>query len=367
MLMVIFGAGASYDSSPDFPPPLPPSLGGYAPGFPAPYIPPNPREFWRPPLASQLFLDPNGVFGDIVEKYYKLLPILPQLRRPSNDRSVEEELESWQAEASEDPERKRQLFSVRYYLHDLLLRVTKEWLKATSNVTNYVTLIDQIRHLSKAGEAVCLVTFNYDLILDQALLSFDYKPKDPEDFLFAHPNLRLFKPHGSVNWARYVDVPSNTRLGIEQLIEQADRIKLSDKYLQADPTDPRQMSSLKEPVVPAIAIPVQTKTEDTFEWPQSHRVALEQQLPSVTKILIIGWQAKEAHFLKLLREKLPAGGITQLTHLQVVGRGPAEATNISKQFTADISRNVKKFHSGPVQGGFSHFVAQGLVDFFFNY
>lgn len=217
MLMVIFGAGASYDSAQAFRLPAPQT--GRQSWVPVP----APREEpWRPPLANELFLDSNGAFRDIVHKYRKLLPILPHLRRPSSGRSVEQELESWQAEASEDPERKRQLFSVRYYLHDLLLRVGEEWLKQTSGVTNYVALLDQIRHLNAAGEAVCLVTFNYDVLVDRALLSFDYKQKDPENEFLAHPIFKLLKPHGSVDWARYVDIAPKTRLNVEQVIEQAD-------------------------------------------------------------------------------------------------------------------------------------------------
>jgi len=364
MLMVIFGAGASYDSAPDFPPPQP-QAGQQNFGLPPP--PPNPREIWRPPLTPRLFLDSNGEFGAIVRNYPKLLPILPHLRRPSSGRSVEEELEARQAEANGDAERKRQLFSIRYYLHDLLLKVSTEWLKQTSDLTNYVMLLDQIRHLSTGNDAVCLVTFNYDGLLDRAMRSFNYKTVPLEHCFEAHPTLKLFKPHGSVEWARFVDAPPNTRLGVDQLIEQADSIKLSDEYLLANASDPVSIHSFGRPIVPAIAIPVQTKTEDTFEWPAHHRAYLEQLLPSVTKILIIGWQAKEAHFLKLLREKLPAGGLTQITQLQVVGRDHAEAGNILKQFTADVRRNVKKFHAGPAQGGFSQFVAERLVDFLFNY
>lgn len=86
--MVIFGAGASYDSAPDFPPPQPQA--GQQ-NFGSRLAQPNPREFWRPPLATQLFLDSNGDFGEIVRNYPKLLPILPHLRRPSSGRSVEEE------------------------------------------------------------------------------------------------------------------------------------------------------------------------------------------------------------------------------------------------------------------------------------
>jgi hypothetical protein len=93
---------------------------------------------------------------------------------------------------------------------------------------------------------------------------------------------------------------------------------------------------------------------------------LEQSLRSVTKILIIGWQAKEAHFLKLLREKLPTGGLTQITHLQVVGSNSAGANATAQQFIADIRRNVKHTDHGPAQGGFSAFVKQALVNFLFK-
>ena len=310
MLVVIFGAGASYDSASEYPAPKPPTA---PPGFGPPPAPPNPRERWRPPLAPQLFLDPYDAFRDIVANpnYRKLLPVLRSLRRPLTG-SVEQQLESFLAEgnaqANGDPERKRQLFAVRYYLHDLLFRVTNEWLNATSGLTNYVPLLDQIRHLNTPGEPVCLVTFNYDLLLDRALLSFDYKQTDPEnEALFAHPTFRLLKPHGSVDWARYVDVAPNTRLGIEQIIEQANTIKLTNTYIRADATHPASIHSFERPIVPAIAVPVQTKTENFFEWPQSHRFTLEQHLPSVTKILIIGWQAKEAPSMQMLREKLPQG------------------------------------------------------------
>jgi hypothetical protein len=271
--MVIFGAGASYDSAPDFPPPQPQAgQQNFAPPPPAP----NSREIWRPPLTPQLFLDSNGQFGGIVRNYPKLHPILPHLRRPSSGRSVEEELEAWQAEASGDPERKRQLFSIRYYLHDFLLKVSTEWLKQTSDVTNYVMLLDQIRHLNTANESVALVTFNYDLLLDRALRSFNFKTVPLERYFEAHPMFKLLKPHGSVDWARFVDVPTDTRLGVDQIIEQADSIKLSDEYLLANASDPVSIHSFGRPIVPAVAIPVQTKTEDTFEWPSQHRAYLEE-------------------------------------------------------------------------------------------
>lgn len=363
MLMVIFGAGASYDPSQDFQPPYR-----------------GPAEPWRPPLTNELFLDTSGSFGDIVLRYPRLRGILPFLRRPQSGRTVEQQLELYLDEASADQERKSQLLSVRYYLHDLFRTVSAECIKRTNGVTNYATLIDQIRHLNTAREPVCLVSFNYDLLLDHAIFPSGANTQPLERHFDAHLTFKLFKPHGSVDWARFVAGPkgmryeevaaydaaqmSVPRLSPDNIIEQVP--SLSDHYVRANATDPHQIYKFNSPIVPAIAVPVQTKTEDTFEWPDSHRKYFEQLLPQVTKILIIGWRGKEAHFLNLLREKLPTGGLTQLTHLQVVGVNQGEAINISKQFIADIGRQAKKTDSGPTQGRFSYFVEQGLVDFFFK-
>jgi hypothetical protein len=349
MLMVIFGAGASYDSARAFPPPAPQS--SVNPGIQSPA--PDEGEAWRPPLASELFRDAKLRFGDIVARYPRRHPILDRLREPQNGRSLEQELQSLQDEGTQSPERKRQLLSARYYLRDLLAEVTDNWRKRT-RFTNYAPLIDQIMQPKRGDEPVCLVTFNYDLLLDQALLSFGYNSQPMERHFDAHSILKLFKPHGSVGWARFVDAPLSTRLSVQQLIEQADSIELSHEYLLADATDPHQIFNFERPIVPAIAIPVQTKDEDTFEWPPSHSAYLKELLPSVTKILIIGWQAREAHFSHMLREALPRRGIT---HLYVVGSDAKNALATLEYFAGEL-RYFPKYYSA-CDGGFSKFVATG--------
>lgn len=365
MLMVIFGAGASYDSSPDFPPlSLPPAQQNFGNSPPQSLF----REQWRPPLADNLFRDDAHVRGHIVQKYPKLAAILTRLREPRNDRSVEEELESLQLQATAYPERLRQLAAVKYYLRDLLFEASNRWRETTSDVTNYSILIDELLRLNKGDEPICLVTFNYDLLLDRALFAFDYKGRKPEDAFSAHPVLKLFKPHGSVDWVRFVYPPkaADPRLLPQHLIESGETVHPTDEFARVGSIIEADNMSLGRTTFPAIAIPVQRKTEETFEWPPSHRKHLQDLLPQVKKILIIGWQGKEAHFLNLLREKLPKGGVTQITHLQVVGKDPGEASNISERFTTAIDRNVAGSHPGPTEGGFSHFVKQGLVEFLFK-
>jgi hypothetical protein len=154
MLMVVFGAGASYDSSSDFPPP--------------PRTRMNSPDAWRPPLANSLFSNPQRAFSYIVKEYPKLTHVLPYLRERSGNRSVEEILEHLRDEAKDYPERLREIASIQYYLRDLLFEVTAKWLDAIDRVTNYAVLIGELLRLNTSDEPICLVTFNYDLLLDSA-------------------------------------------------------------------------------------------------------------------------------------------------------------------------------------------------------
>src|SRR6266852_2167423 len=253
MLMVVLGAGASYDSSQAYRP-VYPGGGGYA-SFASTAPRPDDEGQWRPPLAKDLFLDRHHALGGIVTNYPKLSHILPYLREPSNGRSVEQMLESLQEEGKDNPESQREFASVRFYLCELLHKVTEEWSSRTNGVTNYAPLVKDILRFNNPGEQVCLVTFNYDLLLERALYTFDFKRRNPEEHFESHSILKLFKLHGSVDWSRLVDLPQDTRLRPQGLIEQADTIQLSDKFVLANATNPHEMYNFEKPIFPAIAIP----------------------------------------------------------------------------------------------------------------
>lgn len=312
-----------------------------------------------PPLAKDLFLDRRNAFGDIVEKYPKLTHVLPYLRDPSKGRSVEQVLESLQEEGKDNPESQRELASVRFYLCELLNRITEQWSSRTNGVTNYAPLVRDILRFNKSGEQVCLVTFNYDLLLDRALYTFEFKRRAPEEHLDSHPILKLFKLHGSVNWSRLVNIPDGPRLQPLGLIQEANTIQLSDKFVNANATDPQQMFSFGKPIFPAVAIPVQTKSDQHFECPLHHRDYLAGMLPSITKILIVGWQAKEAHFLRMLRSNLP-----KLNHVMVVGADGEDARRTLNYFLEEIGLHVPSQFLG--RAGLTNFVVtqEGLG--FFN-
>lgn len=88
MLLVIFGAGASYDSAPSHPPPYRGSLSSAIPSG---------TETYRPPLANELF-EERALFAETLKRYKQCLAIVPYLRHLGK-RQLEEVLEQLQAEA----------------------------------------------------------------------------------------------------------------------------------------------------------------------------------------------------------------------------------------------------------------------------
>ena len=80
MLLVVLGAGASYDSA----------------SSRDPLNPDYSQMDHRPPLAAQLFSDRSS-FVAVMAKYSQCLPIIPRLQRVAPGGSVEGELQRLQA------------------------------------------------------------------------------------------------------------------------------------------------------------------------------------------------------------------------------------------------------------------------------
>lgn len=94
MILVILGAGASYDSVPAK---LPDEAAYVRERLPS-----------RPPLADELFLDINP-FAAALERFEDCHQIVTYLRKPDKGRTIEQKLELLRAEEADDPKRKRQL------------------------------------------------------------------------------------------------------------------------------------------------------------------------------------------------------------------------------------------------------------------
>jgi hypothetical protein len=307
MLLIIFGAGASYDSVQHLPPPKP--KGAVVNNWSSEVIPKvDPRENFRPPLACQLF-DTRDLFANLIEEFGDIRPLVPRLRSCA---SIEQQLASFEEEAKDYPDGLQQLVAVRYYLHSALWQCQKEWRHHHRGTNNYVTFLDVIKRWQhRVKEPICLVTFNYDTMLEEAMTQvLGYSFHEVHRYI-GYDNYKLIKLHGSISWGLELLDPVEP-VSPREVIANARTLRVSDRFRMVD----------RRPVIfednrvgfPAIAIPVEKKND--FSCPPSHVEVLGNLIRSVTRIITVGWRAKEEAFVNML--KSPLTGLAGDVDLMIV-------------------------------------------------
>ena len=284
MLLVVFGAGASYDSVPHFAPHLASGLG---------------VEPIRPPLANQLFGD-RPIFLEVMQQFRECMEIVPWLRKRGV--SVEGELAMLQAQALTFPRVHQELAAIRYYLHVALWSCQNEWAARHRGITNYAVLLREIERWRYASsESVCFVTFNYDTMLEEAMRQvLSLEISDLKSYL--QKTYSLVKLHGSINWGREIDIAEPQTYNPQRLIREAATLQISDRYVLAAHRPMLREGKAQRLVFPALSIPVERK--DEFNCPSEHVQRLKEVLPKVTRIITVGWRATEKDFIDLLRKEL---------------------------------------------------------------
>ncbi len=354
-MMVIFGAGASCDSAPSEPLE---NIGGLQ---------------WRPPLADELF--DMRRFGHVINHFTRAKEVITHLLPKIGERvNVENVLEKLQNKArAGDKERDRQLAAVQFYLQAMLTQCTWRWKATTNDVTNYGTLIGEVRDLKQPA---CLVTFNYDTLLEEAVA------RDPLSRLrftamsdYVASDYKVIKFHGSVNWVHEVMGRVDNLRGQNQLqiateiINRRPDLVISGEYEIVFPTlddinagFPIAKSGEKA-VIPALAVPVEHKPGD--EIPSEHRKVFDECLPQITKILVIGWRANESRFLKNLAEGIAKGN--SRPKVWVVSRSEPSAKEVGNKIEQDLKEAGVLVDSVQVsKGGFTGAVRNGETEAFIN-
>lgn len=351
MLLVVTGAGASYDSAPSYRIPQ---------KFPVSELDRiHQIEESRPPLSNGLF-ENRRFFAAALKKFHRCQPLVPHLRHLPAGRSLEQVLAAYLSEAETYPERHSQIMAVRYYIAYVLKACEQQWEDVHDGVTNYKTLLDQIeRWRYESGEEVCLVTFNYDTMLDKACADVGLRPRGLAEYV-SGKNYKLFKLHGSINWGRSLKLPLDILPDMEpqaladQIIARAADLKFYSAWgFVSQPPAPNYSTKLAE--CPAIAIPVENKSE--FECPPGHVAALKQCLPRVTRMLTIGWRAMEEHFLKLLREHVSQPSLMVITGNQREAMGIANRLQPNR---LDVACTTGGFTASILSGEIEQFLRKEL-------
>jgi hypothetical protein len=284
MLLVITGAGASYESSLEVPP-------GDKYGFG------NMPDLTDPrlPLTDQLFAA-NRPFSKELKKNPRMLALVPELRLAIRDGTgLETALGRIAERAGHDVETARQLSAMRHYINAAIQECYKKWSNHTADVTAYTALTAQLRLLTvDDGRAATVVTFNYDALIDDATRGSGLTEQGSFDSYVDGP-LKLIHLHGSLEWAYDIDGPSSDR---QRVLNPPSKDELtSDNLVWRHGHTPEDGKSL----YPALAIPVDNKTGLDFTCPDAHMDALQEALPNTDAVLCIGWRGAEPHFAETLK------------------------------------------------------------------
>jgi len=219
-------------------------------------------------------------------------------------------------------------------------------------------LLREIELVHKTDDPVPLVTFNYETLLEDALADLGFEISRMEDYTQRPVPFRVFKLHGSVNWAQEVEIqlPANLNLGhppsiLNHLIEHAGQLEISNRFVVCDPANMGVANG--RPAFPAIAVPVEQK--GAFQCPKYMIEDLTSALPHVTKILVIGWRATEAHFLDLLKRSLKPG-----VYLSIVAGNQTQAEEIKVRIHRALVNNPPSSSAEPT--GFTEFIRTRRVE-----
>jgi hypothetical protein len=310
--LVIFGAGASYDSV-DL---------EYAAGLGQRLASGGVH---RPPLANQLF-DERQDFITAMNKWSEMAGLVPRLRQAVVNRagpSIEETLREIQDEADEFPWRRAHLLALRHYLSEILDRPCETWLEAAGRATNYAGLVDQLgqRRGRDSDPNWLFVTFNHDRLLEAAMRDiFGWRIGETfDDYLLG--DFALIKPHGSVGWWQHLVTPMG------RAIEESEPHRLINLAARAEfRTDAFLVEGVPRSGAwqPAIAIPVdRTKS---FVCPEDHLARMRRDLERVTSILIVGWRGSEQHFLDVMYEHLPKNRVIPIYIVDYASRATSDLT-----------------------------------------
>ncbi len=298
-LCVVFGAGASHDCIPNR------SELAEADIVIA-GLPEKPWRLLKPPLTKDLAAWShlrNWVLGH----YPDAVPVIATLRERL-DGDPTDSLEQVLAEYAEmafagDTDRMRHLMATRFYLRDLLIACSEYTLSVpvSGGATSYVAFVLNLWDWAKrTGNYLCLVSFNYDYLLDHAcstIWRLEYR-NDIASYI-RDDHVGLFKPHGSAHWGYPVRDPESGRTRMAKanyVIGHAEmrtggRIETCWTPLGDD----RPTAS-----IPALALPLHGKNE--FVMPDEHRIHL-RGMPPISRLITVGWRAAEDNFIELLKNQ----------------------------------------------------------------
>lgn len=313
-------------------------------------------EDFKPPLTSGLFKS-SEKFDTLINAHPELKSLAGEIRSKLQvgANTLEDFMVDLRERAKSNPIRYRQLVQLRFYLRHLLHKCSSNYVVSGNQ---YGTLIAKIMDIKKDAE-VTFVTFNYDTLIEQAMIDLGLMPREFEKMdSYINGPIKLIKPHGSVNWVHRINASKFFQSGSGILTtyfsmhpdsepEFNEEVRIDDDWVHA-----RNIVDYREPYIhyPAIAVPVNEKNE--FVCPKSHIQVLDDALSRARNIVTVGWRGREELFCRKLEALKPNRPI-----LTVVsgGKNGAQSAQEIQDFLRVTYLNNARQH-GPFADGFSGFI-----------
>lgn len=262
--LIILGAGASYDYS---------------------------EHKQRPPMTNDL-IKPEYLSAGFLEKYHEAAGLISEIsariKTSGNDISFEDVLQSIKGASDHTIRGRAQLLALQFYLQDLFHDISES---SYHPINRYSALIN---HIDRSGGKACIISFNYDTLLEKSFVG--NFPKNIDSYV--NGDIKVIKLHGSHDWFYEADssIGSSPRQHLDFLTKHPEYL---DNLRKKDfpPTHLKQLGAPHR--FPAIAIPLPEK--QAFVCPSSHIRVLLQEMPVVDKILVIGWKAGDPALVELLK------------------------------------------------------------------
>ncbi len=226
-------------------------------------------------------------------------------------------------------------------------------------INNYKSLFNKI-DMHSAGKA-CLVTFNYDSLLERNLPVNNIKRMND----YVNGDKKIIKLHGSHDWT-YIQRKDSFFFGREF----QDGYELCCK----EPSFLQKIKETNPPIIlseieshsesrdffkfPALAIPLSGK--DKFLCPVTHVNSLKEELNCIDRILIIGWKAGDPWLLNLLKEH----NTCKNKKILIVSGSSTGAQEVAKVLKSSLGVNPKQVEC--YEGGFTRFMGDDLCTDFFS-
>lgn len=338
--LIILGAGASFD-----------------------YIPEEEatrKERFKAPLTNELFkhdktetvmdsLPNNELLSDLAGS------INSRLRNQTGDN--QQSLETILADLiSKGSHRKSQIIAFSFYLQKLFQTISDEYGRQRGNNLNALK-----GHIEDNGGEATIISFNYDLFLEQVFLT--NIRRDIDDYI--EGRIKLIKVHGSCDWIHpfginppgtdATDQMSSYKFLIKEP-EYIERKGLGD--IEKDFIIGRSYARNGENLFfPAIALPL-AKKEDHYVCPTKHIEVLEEELKETKKILVIGWRAADPYILDLIAKHIQEKEIS----ITIVAGKLSSAKEVETTIKSTISNAI----INATHHTFSSFIGSSDADEFFS-